>query len=59
VTVSIETPSVTSKHRNTASQRIYDNLPTVLRSGAPEVSYISTLTGRLDVMPARSLTYTS
>ena len=59
MTVSMDTPSVTSKHRNTASQRMYDSLPTVLRSGAPEVSYISTLTGRFDVMPARSLTYTS
>lgn len=41
----MEILSVTSKHRNTASHAMYDRRRTVLRSAAPEVSYISTLAG--------------
>lgn len=43
--LNMDTLSLMLKHRNTASQRIYDSRSTVLRSGAPEVSYSSTRAG--------------
>lgn len=36
--LNMETLSLTSKHRNTASHAMYDSRSTVFRSGAPEVS---------------------
>lgn len=46
-----------SKHRNIASHCTYDSRSTVFKSGAPDVSYISTRTGWELYM--RVLTYVS
>jgi hypothetical protein len=43
--VYMDTLSEMLKQRNTASQEMYVNLSTVLRSGTPEVSYSSMRTG--------------
>ena len=55
--VYMETLFATSKHRNTASHAMYDRRRTLLRSAAPEVSYISTLAGPESYV--RSAMYTS
>lgn len=45
IMVNMETLSMTSKHRNTASHLMYESRCTIFRSGTPEVSYNSMRAG--------------